>query len=71
MVEYGNGVSHGAGQVPGGGHVAGGGSVDVGANVSHFFDNAVSTVSTMPFAEQVVLLIVVIFVGFLLLRKVL
>ena len=67
MVEYGNGVGHAAGEVPGGGHAAGG-SIDVGANVSHFVNNAVHTVSTMP-PEQLVLVIVAVFVGFLLLRR--
>lgn len=67
MVEYGNGVAHGAGQVPGG-HTTGGGSIDVGSGVGHFIDNAVHTVSTMP-PEQLVLLVVAVFVGLLILRR--
>jgi hypothetical protein len=58
MVEYGNGVSQGAGQVSGG--QGGGGSVDVGAEIGSWFSSAAHTISTMPPAELIFLVVVVI-----------
>ena len=59
MVEYGNGVCQGAGQVSGG-HGGGGGSVDVGAAIGDWISNASHTISTMPPAELLVLIVAVI-----------
>lgn len=63
MVEYGNGVSQVAGQA-GGGH-AGGGAVDVGASISQFVSD---TISTAPPAALLAGLIVII-VGLMILRR--
>jgi hypothetical protein len=65
MVEYGNGVSQGAGQVGGGG---GGGSVDLGTAVGDWISSAGHTISTMPPAELVVLIVAVL-AGLFLLRR--
>ena len=67
MVEYGNGVSQGAGQAGGGG---GGGSVDVGAAIGDWVSNAGHTISTMPPAELVVLVVAVVAGLFLIKRLV-
>lgn len=74
MVEYGNGISHGpAGQVSGSGgsnpvagHPA---SVDLGSQVSGFFNDATHTFSTLPFAEQVVIVVVGLFILYLVARR--
>jgi hypothetical protein len=67
MVEYGNGVSGVAGQVAGGSGTTTR-SVDVGAQASQFITDSVHTLSTMPPAGLLALAVVV-FVGFLLLKK--
>jgi len=67
MVEYGNGVSQGAGQA--GGH-GGGSSVDIGAAIGDWISNAGHTISTMPPAELVVLVVAVI-AGIVLIRRLL
>ncbi len=67
MVEYGNGVSGVAGQVAGS-HGSGGGPVDAGASLGQFVTNSVHTLSTLPPAELLAVLIVVI-VGLLLLKR--
>lgn len=67
MVEYGNGVSGVAGQV------AGGASdpvrtVDVGASANQFITDSVHTLSTMPPAALLAL-VVVLFIGLVALRR--
>ncbi|HEX8026746.1 MAG TPA: hypothetical protein VF484_11135 [Candidatus Limnocylindrales bacterium] len=73
MVEYGTGISHGpAGQVSG----SGGGtptnhatSVDLGSQVSGFWNDATHTFSTLPFAEQVLIVVVGLFILYLVARR--
>lgn len=67
MVEYGNGVSGVAGQVSGGAGT-GGRSVDVGASASQFINDSVHTLSTMPPAALLALLVVVV-LGLLMLKR--
>ena len=67
MVEYGNGVSGVAGQVSGGAG-AGGRSVDVGASASQFINDSVHTLSTMPPAALLALVVVVV-LGLLMLKR--
>jgi hypothetical protein len=75
MVEYGSGISHGpAGQVGGGGGgtpIVGGpvNSADIGANVSNMFNNAVNTFSTLPFFEQVALILLALLVLYFVARR--
>ena len=72
MVEYGGGISHGpAGQVSGGGGPVTGhpASVDLGSSVSGMFNDAMHTFSTLPFAEQVVLVVAALFVLYLVARR--
>jgi len=74
MVEYGNGISHGpAGQVSGNGggspvgaHPA---TADFGAQVGGFFNDATHTFSTLPFAEQVLIVVVGLFILYLVARR--
>ena len=74
MVEYGGGISHGpAGQVSGsgggspvGGHPA---SVDLGSSVSNMFNDAVNTFSTLPFFEQVALVLLALVVLYFVARR--
>jgi hypothetical protein len=66
MVEYGNGVGQATGVAGGGG--GGGGSMDAGAAMGQFFDNAVHTISTMP-PTQLAILVVVIVIGFVILKR--
>lgn len=67
MVEYGDTVSGVAGQVRGG--TGGGGhSVDVGASASQFIADSAHTLSTMPPAALVGL-VVVIFLGLIFLKR--
>jgi hypothetical protein len=68
MVEYGNGVSQGAGQVAGGSGGGGGGSVDVGRELGSWVSSAAHTIQTMPPAELVFILFVVI-AGLFVLRR--
>jgi hypothetical protein len=67
MVEYGNGVSGVAGQVAGG---AGGGgrSVDIGASASQFISDSVTTLSSLPPAALLGL-VVALFLGLVFLRR--
>jgi hypothetical protein len=67
MVEYGNGVSGVAGQVTGGSG-GGGRSVDMGASASQFLTDAAHTLSTLPPAALLGL-VVVIFLGLLFLKR--
>lgn len=67
MVEYGNGVSGVAGQVSGGAGT-GGRSIDVGASASQFINDSVHTLSTMPPAALLALLVVVV-LGLLMLKR--
>jgi hypothetical protein len=74
MVEYGNGISHGgAGQVSGGGGsgVVGGhpASVDLGASIGGFVNDATRTFSAMPFVEQVLVVVVGLFILYLVARR--
>ena len=67
MAEYGNGVSGVAGQVTGGAGT-GGRSVDVGASASQFINDSVQTLSTMPPAALLAL-VVVVFLGLIFLKR--
>ena len=67
MVEYGNGVSGVAGQVAGG-TTEGTRSVDVGAGASQFITDSVHTLSTLPPAGLLAL-VVVVFLGLIILRR--
>lgn len=67
MVEYGNGVSGVAGQVAGGSG-GGGRSVDVGASASQFITDTAHTLSTLPPAALLGL-VVVVFLGLIFLRR--
>lgn len=67
MVEYGNGVSGVAGQVAGGAG-APGRSVDFGAQASQFLTDSAHTLSTLPPAGLIAL-VVVAFLGILLLKR--
>ncbi len=66
MVEYGDGVSQGAGRV-GGGHGAGGG-MDVGGQIGQTLGAAAHTITTLPPAG-LLLLVVLIFLGLMVLRR--
>ena len=69
MTEYGHGVAEGAGQFGGsggGGGTTGGG--DWGAAFGDMAGDAVRTVTALP-AEQLLLLVVAIVVGFWILRR--
>ena len=73
MVEYGGAIKHGpAGQVPGGsgGGPIGGGTTDLFAPVGRFVGDTVHTLSTMSPVE-LLLVGAAIFVGLLILRRVL
>ena len=68
MVEYGNGIGKGpAGQVggPGGG---GGAGQDWGAQLIHTASGAVDTIARLP-TEQLVLLVVAVFIGLWVLKR--
>jgi hypothetical protein len=67
MVEYGNGVSGVAGQVAGGSG-GGGRSVDMGASASQFLSDSVHTLSTLPPAALVAI-VVVAFLGLVFLKR--
>jgi hypothetical protein len=67
MLEYGNGVGQGAGNA-GGGSGAGGQSLDVGASMSQFVTDSVTTLSAMPPAALLAGLVVIL-VGLMLLKK--
>jgi hypothetical protein len=67
MVEYGNGVSGVAGQVAGGSG-GGGRSVDMGASASQFLTDSVHTLSTLPPAALVGL-VVIVFLGLVFLKR--
>lgn len=67
MVEYGNGVSGVAGQVAGGASTPGR-SVDVGATASQFITESMQTLSSMPPAALLAL-VVVVFIGLIALKR--
>lgn len=67
MVEYGNGVSGVAGQVAGGASNPGR-SVDVGASANQFITDSVNTLSSMPPAALLAL-VVVVFIGLVALKR--
>jgi hypothetical protein len=67
MVEYGNGVSGVAGQVTGGSG-GGGRSVDMGASASQFLSDSAHTLSTLPPAALMGL-VVIVFLGLVFLRR--
>jgi hypothetical protein len=67
MAEYGNGVSGVAGQVAGGATDPGR-TVDVGASANQFIADSVHTLSTMPPAGLLALVIVV-FIGLIALKR--
>lgn len=65
MVEYGNGVGTTTGLAGGGG---GGGGGDAGVAIGQFVNNAANTISTMP-PMQLALLVVIVIVGFVILKR--
>ena len=65
MVEYGNGVGQATGVAGGGG---GGQTMDAGAAVGQFVGHAVDTIAAMP-PSQLALLVVVIVIGFIVLKR--
>ncbi len=67
MVEYGNGVSGVAGQVAGGANDPGR-SVDVGASANQFLTDSLHTLSTLPPAALLAL-VVVLFIGVIALKR--
>ena len=67
MVEYGNGVSGVAGQVAGGSG-GGGRSIDLGASASQFITDTAHTLSTLPPAALLGL-VVVVFLGLIFLKR--
>jgi hypothetical protein len=69
MTEYGHGVAEGAGQFSGsGGGGAAGGGGDWGFALGRAVGDAVDTVTALP-AEQLLLLVVAVVVGFWILRR--
>jgi hypothetical protein len=67
MAEYGNGVSGVAGQVAGGASDPGR-SVDVGASANQFIADSVNTLSSLPPAALLAL-VVVVFIGLIALKR--
>ena len=65
MAEYGNGVGQASGIAGGSG---GGPTMDAGAAFGQFVGNAAHTISTMP-PTQLALLVIVIVVGFVILKR--
>jgi len=63
MVEYGNGVGQVAGRNGGGG-----GQLDVGASIGQFVGDSVHTLSTLPPAELLAI-VVIVFLGLVFLRR--
>jgi hypothetical protein len=63
MVEYGNGVGQVAGRSG-----SGGAQLDVGASIGQFVSNSAHTISTLPPAELLAI-VVVVFLGLILLRR--
>jgi hypothetical protein len=68
MLEYGNGVGEVAGKA-GGGSGGGGAPMDVGASLSQFVTDSAHTISTTP-PGILLLSLVVIVVGFMMLKRV-
>ncbi len=66
MVEYGNGISQGAGRVGGG--QGGGGVADIGSQLGQTLGAAAHTITTLPPAG-LLLLVVLVFLGLLVLRR--
>lgn len=66
MIEYGHGVGQTTGLGGGGGQGAGSG--DAGVAIGQFVDNAAHTISTMP-PMQLALLVVIVIVGFIILKR--
>ena len=66
MLEYGNGVSQGAGRVGGGG--GGGGSTDMTVQIGHAVNDSIHTLSTMPPAALLGLVVVFV-VGLWVLKR--
>jgi hypothetical protein len=67
MVEYGNGVSGVSGQV-GGGASEPGRAVDVGASANQFVTDSIQTLSALPPAALLAL-VVVVFIGLIALKR--
>jgi hypothetical protein len=65
MLEYGNGVSQGAGRVGGG---RGGGSTDMTVQIGQAFNDSIHTLSTMPPAALLGLVVMVV-VGLWVLKR--
>jgi hypothetical protein len=68
MVEYGNGVGTVTGVANGAGGGGNGGSMDVGAQATHFVNDAAHTISTLP-PEALVAIAIVIILGLMILRR--
>jgi hypothetical protein len=68
MVEYGNGVSGVAGQVAGGSGASTGRTVDLGTSASQFLTDSAHTLSTLPPAALLGL-VVVVFLGLIFLKR--
>ena len=68
MFEYGHGVAEGAGQVSGSSGGGGGGTADWGGAIGTTIGDAVDTITALP-AEQLLLLVVAVIVGFWVLRR--
>lgn len=58
MLEYGNGVGQGAGRVSGGG--GGGGSTDMSAQIGRAVNDSIHTLSTLPPAALLGLVVLVV-----------
>jgi hypothetical protein len=65
VLEYGNGVAQGAGRATGGG---GGGSTDMGAQIGRAFNDSIQTLSTLPPAALLGLVVLVV-VGLWVLKR--
>lgn len=66
MLEYGNGVGEVAGKSTGGGGANG--STDVGASLSQFVSDSAHTISTMPPAELLAIVAVIV-IGLFVLKR--
>ena len=67
MLEYGNGVSQGAGRVNGGGG-GGGGSTDMSLQINQAVNDSIHTLSTLPPAALLGLVVMVV-VGLWVLKR--
>ena len=68
MVEYGNGIGKGPGGQVGGSNGGGGADVDWGTQLIHSASGAVDTIVHLP-TEQLLLLVVAVFIGLWVLKR--